>query len=132
MQHIGTSIVFFSFRMTSFRAWMLDAERFLTCHLRIPHRCSVGFRLGDILGYPVTLTLFFFRNASVAVDVCFGSLPCWKSARQPSKQILDMLFCAWVLGEASFRDDTHACHSSAVWAVWCHFQRSLQFGFLPF
>ncbi len=33
---------------------------------------------------------------------------------------LGRLFCAWALGEASFVDGTHACHSSAVYAVLCH------------
>ncbi len=48
-----------------------------------PHRCSIGFRSGDILGHWITFTLFFFRNPTVALDVCLGSLSCWKSARRP-------------------------------------------------
>ncbi len=35
-------------------------------------------------------------------------------------QTLGGLFCAWALGEASFKDGTHACHSSAVYTVLCH------------
>ncbi len=35
-------------------------------------------------------------------------------------QTLGGLFCAWALGEPSFVDGTHACHSSAVYAVLCH------------
>ncbi len=35
-------------------------------------------------------------------------------------QTLGRLLCAWALGEASFVDGTHACHSSAVYAVLCH------------
>ncbi len=46
-------------------------------------RCSIGFRSGDILGHWITFTLFFFRNPTVALDVCLGSLSCWKSARRP-------------------------------------------------
>ncbi|CAI9586960.1 unnamed protein product, partial [Staurois parvus] len=45
-------------------------------------------------------------------------------------QILGRLFCACALGEASFVDDNHACHSSAVYAVLCHRKPSLQFDFL--
>ncbi len=30
-----------------------------------------------------SFTLFFFRNPTVALDVCLGSLSCWKSARRP-------------------------------------------------
>ncbi len=54
-----------------------------TCLFRIPHRCSIGFRSGDILGHWITFTLFFFRNPTVALDVCLGSLSCRKSARRP-------------------------------------------------
>ncbi len=82
-QHFARSIFFHSSRMTSFRDWMLDGEWCSTCLFRIPHRCSIGFRSGDILGHWITFTLFFFRNPTVALDVCLGSLSCWKSARRP-------------------------------------------------
>ncbi len=62
---------------------MLDGEWCSTCLFRIPHRCSIGFRSGDILGHWITFSLFFFRNPTVALDVCLGSLSCWKSARRP-------------------------------------------------
>ncbi|CAI9615255.1 unnamed protein product [Staurois parvus] len=45
-------------------------------------------------------------------------------------QILGGLFCAWAFGEASFMDNTHACHSTAVYTVLCHGKQSPQFGFL--
>ncbi len=82
-RHFARSIFFHSSRMTSFRDWMLDGEWCSTCLFRIPHRCSIGFRSGDILGHWITFTLFFFRNPTVALDVCLGSLSCWKSARRP-------------------------------------------------
>ncbi len=200
-RHFARSIFFHSSRMTSFRDWMLDGEWCSTCLFRIPHRCSIGFRSGEILGHWITFTLFFFRNPTVALDMCLGSLSCWKSARRPrarsdgsiffqyraihlwihdainemqlpdtssthaaphkdtattmfhcrhhafffvfltfatpysfeaisSKNIylglitpeyrVLSIFCAWALGEASFVDGTHACHSSAVYAVLCH------------
>ncbi len=213
-RHFARSIFFHSSRMTSFRDWMLDGEWCSTCLFRIPHRCSIGFRSGDVVGHWITFTLFFFRNPTVALDVCLGSLSCWKSAwrqrarsdgsifsfsieqyicefmmpsmkcssptpaalmqphirtlpppcftvgtihfylyssplrchtvlkpsvpktfilvsslQSPSSlhlcqhgpwQTLGGLFCAWALGEASFVDGTHACHSSAVYAVLCH------------
>ncbi len=74
--------LFHSSRMTSFRDWMLDREWCSTCLFRIPHRCSIGFRSGDILGHWITFTLFFFRNQQWPY-VCLGSLSCWKSARRP-------------------------------------------------
>ncbi len=45
----------------------------------------IGVRLGsDQETYlAITFTLFFFRNPTVALDVCLGSLSCWKSARRP-------------------------------------------------
>ncbi len=82
-RHFARSIFFHSSRMTSFRDWMLDGEWCSTCLFRIPHRCSIGFRSGDTLGHWITFTLFFFRNPTVALDVCLGSLSCWKSARRP-------------------------------------------------
>ncbi len=81
--HFARSIFFHSSRMTSFRDWMLDGEWCSTCLFRIPHRCSIGSRSGDTLGHWITFTLFFFRNPTVALDVCLGSLSCWKSARRP-------------------------------------------------
>ncbi len=83
MNKLARSIFFHSSRNTSFRDWMLDGEWCSTCLFRIPHRCSIGFRSGDILGHWITFTLFFFRNPTVALDVCLGSLSCWKSARRP-------------------------------------------------
>ncbi len=42
----------------------------------------IGVRLGsDQETY--SLSPFFFRNPTVALDVCLGSLSCWKSARRP-------------------------------------------------
>ncbi len=82
-RHFARSIFFHSSRMTSFRDWMLDGDWCSTCLFRIPHRCSIGFRSGDILGHWITFTLFFFRNPTVALDVYLGSLSCWKSAWRP-------------------------------------------------
>ncbi len=67
-RHFVRSIFFHSSRMTSFRDWMLDGEWCSTCLFRIPHRCSIGFRSGDILGHWITFTLFVFRNPTVALD----------------------------------------------------------------
>ncbi len=82
-RHFARSIFFHSSRITSFRDWMLDGEWCSTCLFRIPHRSLIGFRSGNILGHWITFTLFFFRNPTVALDVCLGSLSCWKSARRP-------------------------------------------------
>ncbi len=38
-----------------------------TFHLRMPHRCSIGFRSGDMLGQSITFTLSFFSKAVVVM-----------------------------------------------------------------
>ncbi|CAI9611535.1 unnamed protein product [Staurois parvus] len=72
---------------------------------------SKNIYLGFITSeYRVPVVVFFFQHGP------------W--------QILGWLFCAWVLGEVSFLDNTHACHSSAKYAVLCHRKQSPQFGYL--
>ncbi|CAI9622101.1 unnamed protein product [Staurois parvus] len=56
---------------------MLDSLRSSTFHLRMPYRCSIGFRSGDMLGQSITFTLSFFSKAVVILEVCLVSLPCW-------------------------------------------------------
>ncbi len=46
---------------------MLETLRSSTFHLRMPHRCSIGFRYGDMLGQSITFTLSFFSKAVVVV-----------------------------------------------------------------
>ncbi len=38
-----------------------------TFRLRMPHRCSIGFRSGDMLGQSITFTLSFFSKAVVVI-----------------------------------------------------------------
>ncbi len=61
---------------------MLETLRSSTFRLRMPHRCSIGFRSGDMLGQSITFTLSFFRKAVVVLEVCLGSL-CWNTALRP-------------------------------------------------
>lgn len=56
-----------------------------TC-LRFPNRCLIGFRSADTFAHWITFTLFFVRNAIVALDVCLGSLSCCISACRPGAQ----------------------------------------------
>ncbi len=64
--------------------WMLETLRSSTFLLRMPHRCSIGFRSGDMLGQSITFTLSFFSKAVVVFEVCLGSLSCWNTALRPS------------------------------------------------
>ena len=79
--------------MTSQSWWMLETLRSSTFHLRMPHRCSIGFRSGDMLGQSITFTLSFFTKAVVVLEVCLGSLSCWNSAPWPSHQREGIMLC---------------------------------------
>ncbi len=57
---------------------MLETLRSSTFRLRMPHRCSIGFRSGDMLGQSITFTLSVFSKAVVVLEVCLGSLSCWE------------------------------------------------------
>ena len=51
---------------------MLQTLHFSTFLLRTSHRCSVGFRSGDMLGQFITFTLSFFTKAVVVLEMCLG------------------------------------------------------------
>ncbi len=70
---VATGVLFHSSMMTSRSWWMLETLRSSTFHLRMPHRCSIGFRSGDMLGQSITFTLS-------VLEVCLGSLSCWNTA----------------------------------------------------
>ncbi len=55
------------FWMKSQSWWMFKILCSSTFRLRMPHRCSIGFRSGDMLGQSITFTLSFFRKAVVVI-----------------------------------------------------------------
>ncbi len=64
----ATTEVLFHSSMTTLRSWwMLEALRSSTFRLRMPHRCSIGFMSGDMLGQSITFTLSFFSKAVVVI-----------------------------------------------------------------
>ncbi len=69
---------------TSWSWWMLETLHSSTFRLRMPHRCSIGFRSGDMLGQSIIFTLSFFSKAAVVLEVCLGSLSCWNTSLWPS------------------------------------------------
>ncbi len=77
VHQVATGVLLHSFITTSQSWWMLETFRSSTFHLKMPHRCSIGFRSGDMLGQSITFTLSFFINAVVFLEVCLGSLSCW-------------------------------------------------------
>ncbi len=72
---------------------MLKTLRSSTFCLRMPHRCSIGFRSGDMLDQSITFTLSFFSKAVVVLEVCLGSLSCWNTALWPSLRREGIMLC---------------------------------------
>ncbi len=64
---VVTGVLFHSSMMTSRSWWMLEILHSSTFCLRMPHRCSIGFRSGDMLGQSITFTLSFFSKAVVVM-----------------------------------------------------------------
>ena len=90
---VSTGMLFHS-SMTMSRSWRIfETLRTSTFRLRIPQRCSIGFKSGDMLGQSITLTLSLFSYAVVVLEVCLGSLSCWNTALRPSFWREGIMFC---------------------------------------
>ncbi len=63
----ATAVLFHSSMTTSQIWWMLETLRSSTFCLRMPHRWSIGFRSGDMLGQSNTFTLSFFSKTVVVI-----------------------------------------------------------------
>ncbi len=68
---------------------MLETLRSSTFCLRMPHRCSIGFRFGDMLGQSITFTYFLVSEGrgSCSAPVCHSTFwhswfPQWTVAPQ--------------------------------------------------
>ncbi len=81
---VATGVLFHFSMMTSWSWWMLETLRSSTFCLRMPHRCSIGFRSGDMLGSVHHLYPQLLSKAVVVLEVCLGSLSCWNTALWPS------------------------------------------------
>ncbi len=94
---VATGVLFNTSMMTSQSWWMLETLRSSTFRLRMPHRCSIGFKSGDMLGQSITFTLSFFSKAVVVLQVCLGSLSCWNTALWPSlwREGIMLCFSMW-------------------------------------
>ncbi len=90
---VATGVLFHSSMTTSRSWWMLETLRSSTFCLRMPHRCSIGFRSGDMLSQSITFTLSFFIKAVVTLEVCLGSLSCWNNALRPSLRREGVMLC---------------------------------------
>ncbi len=89
---VATGVLFHSSMMKSRSWWMLESLRSSTFRLRMLHRCSIGFRSGDMLGQSITFTLRFFSKAVVVLEVCLGLL-CWNTALQPDLWMEGIMLC---------------------------------------
>lgn len=69
----ATWVLLYSPMTTSQGWWMLETLCSSTFHLRMPHRCSVGFRSGDMLGQS---GLQWSSWRCVWVSYHFGKMPC--------------------------------------------------------
>ena len=76
---VATGVLFHCSMMTSQSWWMLETLRSSTFCLKTPHRGSIGFRSGDMLGQSITFTLSFFSKAVAIFEVCLGLLSCWNT-----------------------------------------------------
>ncbi|CAI9594621.1 unnamed protein product [Staurois parvus] len=89
---VATGVLFHSSMTTSQSWWMLETLHSSTFCLRMPHRCSISFRTGDMLGQSINFTLSFFSKAVVVLEVCLGSL-CWNTALRPSLRREGIMLC---------------------------------------
>ena len=75
---VATGMLFHS-SMTTSQSWQIfETLRTYNFRLRIPQRCSTGFKSGD-LASPSRLSSASCK-AVVVLEVCLGSLSCWNTA----------------------------------------------------
>ena len=90
---VATGMPFHS-SMTTSRSWRIfETLHTSTFRLRIPQRCSIGFKSGDMLGQSITFTLSLFSKAVVVLEVCLGSLSYWNTALRPSFWREEIMLC---------------------------------------
>ncbi len=78
VSQVATGVLFHSSMITSQSWWMLETLHSSTFHLRMPHRCSIGVRSGDMLGQSFTFTLSFFSKVVVVIMFEY-----WPAAQSP-------------------------------------------------
>ena len=66
------------------RSFTFLGLRLSTALFNSADRCTIGLRSGDWDGHDRTLILLSQNHCCVDLEVCFGSLSCWKVHIQPS------------------------------------------------
>ncbi len=111
---VVTGVLFHSSLTTSRSWWMLETLRSFTFRLRMPHRWSIGFRSGDMLGQSITFALSFFSKALVVLEVRLGSFSCWNTALLPSLRREGIVLCfSMSQYMLAFTDPSMNCSSPA-------------------
>ena len=87
---VATGMLFHSSMTTLQSWWIFETLCTSTFRLRIPQRCSIGFKSRD--AWPVH-HLNLFSKAVVILEVCLGSLSCWNTALQPSFWMEGIMLC---------------------------------------
>ena len=90
-------MLFHSSMMTSWSWQIFETLHTSTFRLKIPQRCSIGFKSGDMLGQSITFILSLFSKAMVVLEVCLGSLSCWNTALLTSFWREVIMFCYSIL-----------------------------------
>ena len=90
---VATGMLFHSSMTMSQSWWIFETLRTSIFRLRIPQRCSIGFKFGDMPGQSITFTPSLFSKAVVVLEACFGSLSCWNNTLRPSFWRKGIMLC---------------------------------------
>ena len=117
---VATGMLFHS-SMTTLQSWQIfETLHTSTFRLRIPQRCSIGFKSGDMLGQSITFTLSLFSKAMVVLEVCLGSLSCWNTALLPSFWREGIMLCCsipqymleFMFPSMKYNSNTYSTHAA--------------------
>ena len=56
---------------------------------KIPHKFSIGFKSGDLVGQSKTSIFFILNQYFMSLDVCIAVLSCWKMALLVSRRFIN-------------------------------------------
>ena len=80
---VATGMLFHS-SITMWQSWWIfETLRTSTFRLKIPQRCSIGFKSGDMLGQSITFTLSLFSKAVVVLGGVFGVIVMMEHVLRP-------------------------------------------------
>ena len=89
LSHKAGVIAFHSSSMMTFKVLIFLGFLPLTIFFSSPQICSIGLRSGLMAGHSITLIFLVARNCLTRLDVCLGSLSCWKTHFRPTTFLAD-------------------------------------------